>query len=117
VNLQTGYLQTRVGITGPEGESVAVVAVARHDVLAAIQSPRIPAGESQQQHTATASAEETLRIFMNRYAGSIDTYLDAVTSQTIALINEKNDIEAGGQRGSRLSTEISSSRRACRRSP
>src|SRR5271156_197758 len=34
---------------------------------------RILSGESQQQHAATAAAEETLRIFMNRYAGGIDT--------------------------------------------
>jgi NodT family efflux transporter outer membrane factor (OMF) lipoprotein len=54
---------------------------------------RILAGESQQQHTATAAAEETLRIFMNRYAGGIDTYLQVVTSQTTALSNEQNDID------------------------
>ena len=54
---------------------------------------RILAGESQQQHNATAAAEETLRIFMNRYAGGIDTYLNVVTSQTTALSNEQNDID------------------------
>jgi outer membrane protein TolC len=54
---------------------------------------RILAGESQQQHTATAAAEETLRIFMNRYSGGIDTYLNVVTSQTTALSNEQNDID------------------------
>lgn len=54
---------------------------------------RILAGESQQQHSATAAAEETLRIFMNRYSGGVDTYLQVVTSQTTALSNERNDIE------------------------
>jgi len=54
---------------------------------------RILAGESQQQHTATAAAQEALRIFMNRYAGGIDTYLNVVTSQTTALSNEQNDID------------------------
>jgi outer membrane protein TolC len=54
---------------------------------------RILAGESQQQHSATAAAEETLRIFMNRYAGGIDTYLNVVASQTTALSNEQNDID------------------------
>jgi NodT family efflux transporter outer membrane factor (OMF) lipoprotein len=54
---------------------------------------RILAGESQQQHTATAAAEETLRIFMNRYSGGVDTYLQVVTSQTTALSNERNDID------------------------
>jgi NodT family efflux transporter outer membrane factor (OMF) lipoprotein len=54
---------------------------------------RILAGESQQQHSATAAAEETLRLFMNRYAGGVDTYLQVVTSQTTALSNERNDID------------------------
>jgi outer membrane protein TolC len=44
---------------------------------------RILAGESRQQHS----------IFMNRYAGGIDTYLNVVTSQTTALSNEQNDID------------------------
>jgi NodT family efflux transporter outer membrane factor (OMF) lipoprotein len=49
--------------------------------------------ESVQQHEATASAEETLRLFQNRYAGGVDTYLQVVTSQTTALANERNDID------------------------
>jgi NodT family efflux transporter outer membrane factor (OMF) lipoprotein len=54
---------------------------------------RILAGESQQQQTATAAAEESLRLFENRYAGGVDTYLQVVTSQTTALSNERNDID------------------------
>jgi NodT family efflux transporter outer membrane factor (OMF) lipoprotein len=54
---------------------------------------RILAGESQQQRDATAAAEETLRLFENRYAGGVDTYLQVVTSQTTALSNERNDID------------------------
>lgn len=49
--------------------------------------------ESQQQHEATAAAEQTLQLFMNRYAGGVDTYLQVVTSQTTALNNERNDID------------------------
>jgi len=54
---------------------------------------RILAGESQQQNSATAAAEETLHLFMNRYAGGVDTYLQVVTSQTTDLSNEQNDID------------------------
>jgi NodT family efflux transporter outer membrane factor (OMF) lipoprotein len=54
---------------------------------------RILAEESQQQHSATSAADETLRLFMNRYAGGVDTYLQVVTSQTTALSNEQNDID------------------------
>ena len=49
--------------------------------------------ESAQQREATASAEEALRLFENRYAGGVDTYLQVVTSQTTALANERNDID------------------------
>ena len=49
--------------------------------------------ESQQQREATASAEESLHLFQNRYAGGVDTYLQVVTSQTTALANERNDID------------------------
>jgi NodT family efflux transporter outer membrane factor (OMF) lipoprotein len=49
--------------------------------------------ESQQQQQATAAAEQTLQLFMNRYSGGVDTYLQVVTSQTIALNNERNDID------------------------
>jgi NodT family efflux transporter outer membrane factor (OMF) lipoprotein len=60
------------------------------DNLAAL---RILAKESQQQHDATAAAEDALHLFENRYAGGVDTYLQVVTSQTTALSNERNDID------------------------
>jgi NodT family efflux transporter outer membrane factor (OMF) lipoprotein len=49
--------------------------------------------EASQQHAATGAAEESLRLFQNRYAGGVDTYLQVVTSQTTALANERNDID------------------------
>ena len=49
--------------------------------------------ESTQQHQATSAAEESLKLFQNRYAGGVDTYLQVVTSQTTALTNERNDID------------------------
>ena len=54
---------------------------------------RVLSTESVQQHEATTSAEEALRLFQNRYAGGVDTYLQVVTSQTTALANERNDID------------------------
>ena len=49
--------------------------------------------ESTQQHAATASAEESLQLSQNRYAGGVDTYLQVVIWQTAALTNERNDID------------------------
>src|SRR5579862_7060937 len=49
--------------------------------------------EAVQQHETTASSEDSLRLFQNRYSGGVDTYLQVVTSQTTALANERNDID------------------------
>jgi outer membrane protein TolC len=54
---------------------------------------RVLSTESTQQQKATGAAEESLRLFQNRYAGGVDTYLQVVTSQTTALTNERNDID------------------------
>jgi len=53
---------------------------------------RIPEGEARQQQEATASTEESLQLFTNRYKGGVDTYLQVITAQTIALTNERNDV-------------------------
>ncbi|MBW4038969.1 MAG: efflux transporter outer membrane subunit [Acidobacteria bacterium] len=54
---------------------------------------RVLADEQEQQRQATASAQESERIFNNRYVGGVDTYLQVITAQTTALNNERNDIE------------------------
>ena len=78
----------------------ASVASYRQSVLTSFQQVednlvvlRVLSAESVQQHNATAAAEEALRLFQNRYAGGVDTYLQVVTSQTTALANERNDID------------------------
>jgi outer membrane protein TolC len=60
------------------------------DNLAAL---RILEHEAQQQRQATKSAEESLQIFTNRYIGGADPYLQVLTAQTIALENERNDVD------------------------
>jgi NodT family efflux transporter outer membrane factor (OMF) lipoprotein len=60
------------------------------DNLAAL---RILSQEAQQQKEATASAQESLQIFTDRYIGGADPYLQVLTAQTIALQNERNDVD------------------------
>jgi NodT family efflux transporter outer membrane factor (OMF) lipoprotein len=60
------------------------------DNLAAL---RILETEAEQQHEATASAQESLQLFTNRYVGGVDSYLQVITAQTIALADERNDID------------------------
>ena len=54
---------------------------------------RVLTSEAAQQRQATASAQESERIFDNRYVGGVDTYLQVITAQTTALTNERNDID------------------------
>jgi len=60
------------------------------DNLAAL---RILEDEDRQQREAVASAQESLQIFINRYQGGVDNYLQVITAQTIALTNERNEID------------------------
>jgi NodT family efflux transporter outer membrane factor (OMF) lipoprotein len=60
------------------------------DNLAAL---RILKTEAEQQHQATASAQDALQLFTNRYEGGVDNYLQVITAQTTALANERNDID------------------------
>jgi outer membrane protein TolC len=76
------------------------VANYRQTVLTAFQQVednlvalRILTTEAQQQHEATASAEQSLDLFQTRYEGGVDTYLQVVTWQTSALNNQRNDLD------------------------
>ncbi len=54
---------------------------------------RILSQEQEQQRQATIAAQGAQNIFNNRYVGGIDTYLQVVTAQQTALVNERNDID------------------------
>src|SRR5580693_929261 len=60
------------------------------DNLAAL---RILEKEAQQQQETTASAQESLQLFTNRYQGGVDNYLQVITAQTVLLANQRNDID------------------------
>jgi len=49
--------------------------------------------EAQQQNEAVASAQQSLEISKTRYTGGVDTYLQVITAQTIALSNERNAVD------------------------
>jgi NodT family efflux transporter outer membrane factor (OMF) lipoprotein len=54
---------------------------------------RILEQESAKQHEATRSAENSLELSMNRYKGGLVTYLEVITAQSIALTNERTDVD------------------------
>jgi NodT family efflux transporter outer membrane factor (OMF) lipoprotein len=60
------------------------------DNLAAL---RILQTETEQQHHATAEAVDSLGTFQARYTGGLELYLQVINSQTIALQNQRNDID------------------------
>ena len=78
----------------------ALVASYRQTTLTAFQQVednlaalRVLAQETDQQQQAVASAQEALELFTNRYRGGVDTYLQVLTAQTLALANERNAID------------------------
>ncbi|HEV2577774.1 MAG TPA: efflux transporter outer membrane subunit [Acidobacteriaceae bacterium] len=88
---------------GIKEESLALFdrnsATYKQTVLDAVQqvednlvSLRVLQQEAAQQRAGTTAAQESERIFNNRYVGGVDTYLQVVTAQTAALNSEVNDI-------------------------
>jgi outer membrane protein TolC len=83
-----------------EAQYDSTVANYRETVLTAFQQVednlaalRVLSTEAQQQHEATAAAEQSLDLFQTRYEGGVDTYLQVVTWQTAALNNQRNDLD------------------------
>jgi NodT family efflux transporter outer membrane factor (OMF) lipoprotein len=60
------------------------------DNLAAL---RILEHEAGQQKEAVAEAEHGVEIFTNRYQQGVDPYLQVVSAETIALQNERNEVD------------------------
>jgi NodT family efflux transporter outer membrane factor (OMF) lipoprotein len=63
------------------------------EVEDALSALRILETEADQQREATASAQESLTIATNRYREGATQYLQVLTAQTIALSNERNQID------------------------
>lgn len=78
----------------------ATVATYRQTALTAFQevednlsSLRILEQESDKQQEATAAAENSLQLSLNRYKGGLVTYLEVITAQSIALSNERTGVD------------------------
>jgi NodT family efflux transporter outer membrane factor (OMF) lipoprotein len=78
----------------------AAVATYRQTTLSAFQDVednlaalRILEREAKQQHNAVGAADYSLRLFINRYTGGEDTYLNVITAQTNLLNNQRNDVD------------------------
>jgi NodT family efflux transporter outer membrane factor (OMF) lipoprotein len=78
----------------------ATVAGYRQTTLTAFQQVednlvalRVLEQEAQQQRRAVESAQLSLKLFTNRYRGGVDNYLQVITAQTVALQNQRNEID------------------------
>ncbi len=78
----------------------ATVANYRQTTLVAFQEVednlaglRILEHEALQQREAVAEAQRGVEIFTNRYQAGVDPYLQVVSAQTIALLNERNEVD------------------------
>ena len=85
--------QALAGYDGTTAAYRQTVLTAYQQVEDNLVALRVLAQEAEQQHLATSSAQESERIFNNRYVGGVDTYLQVITAQTSALNNERNDID------------------------
>jgi NodT family efflux transporter outer membrane factor (OMF) lipoprotein len=90
----------RAQVLSTEAAYDAEVATYRQTTLNAFQEVednlsalRILEQESAKQHDATASAEASLQLSMNRYRGGLVTYLEVITAQSIALANERTEVD------------------------
>ena len=78
----------------------ATVANYRETTLAAFQQVednlaalRILEQEAQQQKEAVAEARRGVQLFTDRYEAGVDPYLQVVSAQTVALLNERNEVD------------------------
>ena len=90
----------RAGVAQAEANYDATVAAYREDVLTAFQAVednlaavRILADEATQQRAATEAAERSLALTRNRYNAGIATYLEVITAQNAAYVNERNAVD------------------------
>jgi outer membrane protein TolC len=67
--------------------------VALQEVEDNLSSLRILEQESAKQHEATTAAEDSLQLSLNRYKGGLVTYLEVITAQSIALTNERTEVD------------------------
>lgn len=54
---------------------------------------RVLEQEAAKQREATAAAQNSLNLSMNRYKGGLVTYLEVITAQSIALSNERTEVD------------------------
>lgn len=54
---------------------------------------RILEQEAAKQHEASTAAEMSLQLSLNRYKGGLVTYLEVITAQSIALTNERTEVD------------------------
>jgi NodT family efflux transporter outer membrane factor (OMF) lipoprotein len=78
----------------------ATIASYRQTALTAFQEVednlsnlRILEQEAAKQHEATLAAENSEQLSMNRYKGGLVTYLEVITAQSIALSNERTEVD------------------------
>jgi NodT family efflux transporter outer membrane factor (OMF) lipoprotein len=90
----------RAGVQLAETGYDSTVANYRQTVLTAFQSVednlsklRILEAEAAKRHEATLSAEDSLQLSTNRYKGGLVTYLEVITAQSIALANERSEVD------------------------
>ncbi len=94
------YGRRRAQVQEAQAAYEAQVANYRQTALTAFQEVednlstlRVLEQESAKQHEASLAAENSLQLSLNRYKGGLVTYLEVVTAQSTALINERTEVD------------------------
>jgi NodT family efflux transporter outer membrane factor (OMF) lipoprotein len=90
----------RAQVESAQASYDATVANYRQTALAAFQEVednlstlRILEKEQATQHQAVEAAQNSLQLSLNRYKGGLVTYLEVITAQSIALTNERTEVD------------------------
>ena len=89
----------RAAVQQVEAQYDAAVATYRQSVLAAFQEVEDNLAalhslevEAAQEDQAVRSAEQSVNLELERYKGGVDSYLNVITTQTIALADERTAV-------------------------
>ena len=80
------------------GAAIMVAKIATGEVEDNAAALRLLAEEAALQADAVTAAEKALTLARDRYQGGITTYLEVVTAQNTALINERVSVEIATRR-------------------
>lgn len=83
----------QAGYDGAAANYQEAALTAFREVEDSLASLRVLEQETAKQHEAVVSAENSVQLALNRYKGGLVTYLEVITAQSIALVNQRTEVD------------------------